>query len=208
MACSAASRSTIAPPFSPRERWWPMPMMRARCVRPAQQRRSRRARVQPGDEADDLAGADVEHRQDRRCWRGESGFSRGVKARPRWLTWRSPWLFWPCLDAFGARASAASSERRSTTRSGMAKVDGQHVAVERSSGRVPARQDGSPPAAAPSPAGCTSTPLSIFSVQRRCADQHRRREHGPRNSAARLQQLARRPRALVAAPSPTTSGSG
>ena len=34
IAPSAASRSTMAPPFSPSERWWPMPMMRARWVRP------------------------------------------------------------------------------------------------------------------------------------------------------------------------------
>ena len=34
IAPSAASRSTMTPPLSPCERWWPMPMMRAKWVRP------------------------------------------------------------------------------------------------------------------------------------------------------------------------------
>ena len=34
MASSASSMSTIAPPLRPRERWWPMPRMRTRWVRP------------------------------------------------------------------------------------------------------------------------------------------------------------------------------
>ena len=76
IAPSAASRSTTAPPFSPSERWWPMPRMRARWVRPRSVSRFS-DRLQLGDEADDLARADVEH-----------GKGRALARRQRLQAWR------------------------------------------------------------------------------------------------------------------------
>ncbi len=79
-----------APPFIPRERWWPMPMMRARCVRPRSESDSetgsRRATrhttlLVPTSSTDSTA-----------LLRGDSGFRRGVRLGLRWLTWDSPWL--------------------------------------------------------------------------------------------------------------------
>ena len=63
MACSARSRSTTTPDFTPCDFWWPMPMTWTWCVRPRRIWLSL-ARLQLGDHAADLARADIEHRDD------------------------------------------------------------------------------------------------------------------------------------------------
>ena len=117
IACSAASRSTMAPPFSPRERWWPMPRMRARCVRPAQRVRSR----QPGPAGPTRHTTllvPTSSTDSTALLRGDSGFRRGVRLGLRWLTWRFPLACFGRALSISARAAAASSPRRITTRSG------------------------------------------------------------------------------------------
>ena len=106
-----------APPLRPSERWWPMPMMRA-TMRAAAQRFDLVDGLQLGDEADDLARADVEHREGRALARRER-----LQARRQTVTARRSRV--DSLAALGfffiasARADAASSVSRTTTRSGM-----------------------------------------------------------------------------------------
>ncbi len=64
IACSAASRLVTTPDLMPRERWWPMPSTSIEWVRPRSASLGV-ARLQPGDQAADLARADIEHGDDR-----------------------------------------------------------------------------------------------------------------------------------------------
>ena len=88
IAPSAASRSTTAPPLSPSERWWPMPRMRARWVRPRSVSRFSIGRswatrqtilLVPMSSTDRVA-----------LLRDDSGFIRGVRPLRRRLTSRPP----------------------------------------------------------------------------------------------------------------------
>ena len=103
IACSALSRSTTTPDFTPRDFWWPMPMT-CDLMGAAAQQLAFADRLQPGDHAAHLARADVEH-----------GDDAGAARRAVLLGAEPAHIFFPGFDLVFMPSCARSSRRCGAT---------------------------------------------------------------------------------------------
>ena len=121
---SASTRSTTEPAFMPLAAVWAK-AKRLHAVAAPAQHVLRRLRLEPCDQADDLAGADIERGDDRRALRrnrlhlrgqAEAQHGHASPPLPDFLSWLSPASLSAC-----SRAAAAPSDWRTVTRSGSRK---------------------------------------------------------------------------------------